>query len=65
MRILQTVQTLNPERDVARAVVSLSKGLQQHGVDTEIVALDQPDSPWLTDRSLTVHPLGEGLTTYR
>jgi glycosyltransferase involved in cell wall biosynthesis len=65
MRILQTVQTLNPKRDVARAVVSLSKGLQQHGVDTEIVALDQPDSPWLTDRSLTVHPLGEGLTTYR
>lgn len=65
MRILQTVQTLNPKRDVARAVISLSKGLQQHGVETEIVALDEPESAWLTDRSLTVHPLGQGLTGYR
>jgi len=60
------VQTLNPETGgVARAVISLSKGLQQHGAEIEIVALDKPDSPWLRDQSLTVHGLGEGLTSYR
>lgn len=60
------MQTLNPETGgVARAVISLSKGLQQHGVQTEIVALDKPDSTWLRDQSLTVHALGEGVTSYR
>jgi len=60
------VQTLNPETGgVARAVIALSKGLQQHGMQTEIVALDKPDSPWLRDQSLAVHSLGEGLTSYR
>lgn len=60
------MQTLNPETGgVARAVTSLSKGLQQHGVEIEIVALDQPESPWLRDQSLTVHALGQGLTNYR
>jgi len=60
------VQTLNPETGgVARAVTSLSKGLQQHSVEVEIVALDQPGSPWLRDQSLTVHALGQGLTNYR
>src|SRR2546421_128103 len=65
LRVLQTVQTLNPETGgVARSVISLSKGLQQHGVQVEIVALDKPESPWLHDRSLTVHALGPGLTGY-
>jgi glycosyltransferase involved in cell wall biosynthesis len=60
------VQTLNPETGgVARAVTSLSKGLQQHGVEIEIVALDQPGSPWLRDQNLAVHALGQGLTNYR
>jgi len=60
------VQTLNPETGgVARAVTSLSKGLQQDGVEIEIVALDQPGSPWLRDQNLAVHALGQGLTNYR
>jgi len=60
------VQTLNPETGgVARAVISLSKGLQQHGVQIEIVALDKPESPWLRDQSLTVHALGPGRSRYR
>jgi hypothetical protein len=66
LRVLQTVQTLNPETGgVAPAVTSLSKGPQQHGVQVEIVALDQPGSPWLHNQSLTVHALGQGLTNYR
>src|SRR5438046_5310338 len=64
--VLQPVQPMKPETGcVARAVISLSKGLQQHGVQIEIVALDKPDSPWLRDQSLTVHALGPGLTRYR
>ena len=60
------MQTLNPETGgVARAVTSLSQGLQQHGVEIEIVALDQPGSPWLRDQNLAVHALGQGLTNYR
>ena len=60
------MQTLNPETGgVARAVTSLSKGLQQLGVQAEIVALDKPDSPWLRDQSVAMHGLGEGLTSYR
>jgi glycosyltransferase involved in cell wall biosynthesis len=60
------VQTLNPETGgVTRAVTSLSKGLQHHDVQTEIVVLDKSDSPWLRDQSVAVHPLGEGLTRYR
>ena len=60
------MQTLNPETGgVARAVLSLSKGLQQHGVEIEIVALDEADSPWLRDQPITVHALGQGLTSYR
>jgi glycosyltransferase involved in cell wall biosynthesis len=59
------VQTLNPETGgVTRAVISLSKGLQQRGVQIEIVASDKPESPWLSDQSLTVHALGQGLTGY-
>jgi glycosyltransferase involved in cell wall biosynthesis len=59
------VQTLNPETGgVARAVTSLSKGLQHQGVQSEIVALDKPESSWLRDSSLTVQPLGKGLTGY-
>ena len=60
------MQTLNPETGgVARAVTWLSKGLQQHGVEIEIVALDQPGSPWLREQNLAVHALGQGLTNYR
>ena len=60
------MQTLNPETGgVPRAVISLSKGLQKHGVEIEIIALDNPESPWLRDQSLTVHALGQGLTNYR
>jgi glycosyltransferase involved in cell wall biosynthesis len=60
------VQTLNPETGgVARAVTSLSKGLQQHNAQTEIVALDKPAAPWLHDQSVPVHALGQGITSYR
>lgn len=66
MKLLQIVQTLDPETGgVAPAVTSLSKALSQRAVEVEIVALDPPDAPWLRETSLHVHALGVGLTNYR
>lgn len=65
------VQTLDPSvGGVAPAVLSMSGGLAQRGHKIDIVALDNPASPWLADvgparTDLTVHALGAGLTRYR
>lgn len=60
------VQTLDPSTGgVARAVVSLSRAMQRHGHEVEIVALDEPKSAWLAQIDLPVHPLGAGVTSYR
>ncbi len=60
------MQTLNPATGgVARAVTSLSEGMQKRGVEVEIVALDDANSPWLRERSTKVHALGPGRTSYR
>ena len=66
MKILQTVQTLDPSTGgVARAVLSLSEGLAARGHHPEVVSLDRPDAPWVADCALPVHALGEGVTSYR
>lgn len=60
------VQTLDPSTGgVVRAVVSLSNGLARRGHRVEIVALDEPHSPWLEEIQLPIHALGSGLTSYR
>jgi glycosyltransferase involved in cell wall biosynthesis len=66
MKILQTVQTLNPETGgVARAVVSLSEAMQNRGAEITIVTQDDPSAPWLRDLPVTVQALGEAKTSYR
>jgi glycosyltransferase involved in cell wall biosynthesis len=66
MKILQTIQTLNPETGgVARAVLSLSSEMQKRGADITIVAQDDPAAPWLRDLPVRVHALGEAKTSYR
>lgn len=66
MKILQLVQTLDPETGgVARAVTSLSSALVRLGHQVEIVVLDEPADPWLTQTNLKIHALGHGLTSYR
>jgi glycosyltransferase involved in cell wall biosynthesis len=66
MKILQTVQTLNPETGgVARAVLSLSDAMQKRGADITIVAQDDPSAPWLRDLPIPIHALGEAKTSYR
>jgi glycosyltransferase involved in cell wall biosynthesis len=66
LRILQTVQTLNPETGgVARAVISLGAEMQKHGAEIIIVTQDDPAAPWLCDLPVRVHALGEARTSYR
>jgi glycosyltransferase involved in cell wall biosynthesis len=66
VKILQLVQTLDPSvGGVAPAVLSLSRGLAREGHKIDIVALDNPTTPWLADIELTVHALGAGFGSYR
>jgi glycosyltransferase involved in cell wall biosynthesis len=66
LKILQTIQTLNPETGgVARAVASLSTAMQKRGAEIIIVTQDDPTAPWLRDLPLPVHALGEAVTSYR
>jgi len=66
LKILQMVQTLDPSGGgVAAAVFGLNRGLARRGHKIEVVALDDPEAPWLLDVGLPVHALGAGLTSYR
>lgn len=66
LKILQMVHTLDPSvGGVAPALLALSRGLARRGHKIDIVALDDPASPWLADIDLTVHALGTGITSYR
>jgi glycosyltransferase involved in cell wall biosynthesis len=66
LKILQLVHTLDPSvGGVAAAVFGLSRGMANRGHNVEIVVLDDPAAPWLTNIDLPVHPLGVGLTNYR
>jgi glycosyltransferase involved in cell wall biosynthesis len=60
------VQTLDPSGGgVAAAVLGLNQGLARRGHKIDIVALDDPEAPWLSGVDLPVQALGAGLTSYR
>lgn len=66
LKILQMVHTLDPSvGGIAPALLALSGGLVRRGHKIDIVALDDPGSPWLAHVDLTVHALGAGTTSYR
>ena len=66
MKILQLVPTLDPSTGgVATAVMSLSRGMSGRGHEVEIVSLDEPREPWVSEAGLPVHALGHGSTSYR
>jgi glycosyltransferase involved in cell wall biosynthesis len=66
LKILQMVQTLDPSGGgVAAAVLGLNRGLTRRGHKIDVLVLDDPSAPWLTDVDLPVHALGAGLTSYR
>ena len=60
------VHTLDPSvGGVAPALLALSRGLARRGHKIDIVALDDPETPWLAHVDLPVHALGAGTTSYR
>lgn len=60
------VHTLDPSvGGVAPALLALSGGLARRGHKIDIVALDDPASPWLGNVDRTIHALGAGITSYR
>ncbi|MGI9113635.1 MAG: glycosyltransferase [Chthoniobacterales bacterium] len=66
MKILQTVQTLNPETGgVARAVTSLSIAMQKRGAQITVMTQDDPVASWLRDLPFCVRAVGQGKTSYR
>jgi glycosyltransferase involved in cell wall biosynthesis len=66
LKVLHTVQTLNPETGgVARAVVALSAALQKRGAEISIVTQDDPAATWLRNLPMRVHAVGEAVTSYR
>ncbi|MCA1658042.1 MAG: glycosyltransferase [Verrucomicrobiaceae bacterium] len=65
MKILQLVQTLDPSTGgVASAVLATSEALAARGHATEVAALDEPSTPWVTGAGLPVHALGRGVKSY-
>lgn len=66
MKILQIVHALDPRvGGVASAVLTLSRGLAHRGHEVEVVTLDPPAAPWLSEVDLPVHAVGPGVTGYR
>lgn len=65
MRILNVISSTDPDGGgVAEAVRQIGLVLRERGYANEIVCLDAPDAPWLSNSSLPVHALGPGRTGY-
>ena len=65
MRILNVISSTDPDGGgVAEAVRQIGLVLRERGYTNEIVCLDAPDAPWLSNSSLPVHALGPGRTGY-
>lgn len=61
MRILFVIRTLNPAwGGPVQGFKNLSLQAQKHGLDVEVVCVDDPSSPWLKGWHLPVHAVGKG-----
>lgn len=61
MKVLHIIPSINPKSGgMSQAVRTLVSGLQPHGVQNEIVTLDNPSAAYIKDSLLCVHALGEG-----
>jgi len=59
MRILRSIRSVNPEHGgPVEGIKQVSRIHQQAGHAVEIVSLDSPSDPWLTECPLKVHALG-------
>jgi len=66
MKFLNVIASTDPDSGgVIESVRQISLGLADSGHPSEIVCLDAPDAPWLSESVLTVHALGPSRTSYR
>ena len=65
MKILHGIHSLNPAHGgTTFGLRGMVQELLAQGHQTEILVLDAPDSPWLSDWPCPVHALGTGLGNY-
>ena len=65
MKILRSIHTLNPAvGGPIESVVQSSLALIKRGHEVEIICLDPPGSPWLSQIQVKNHPLGPGQGGY-
>src|SRR5215510_13157743 len=61
MRILRSIRSVNPEHGgPIEGIKQVSRLHQEAGHSVEIISLDSPDDPWVTECPLKVHALGPG-----
>lgn len=66
MKFLNVIASTDPDTGgVIESVRQIGLGLAGLGHSSEIVCLDAPEAPWLSESSLTVHALGPSRTSYR
>ena len=65
MRLLQVIHSLNPAGGgPIEHIKQLSQALAELGHAIEVVCLDSPDAPWLSQMPIKVFALGPGLLRY-
>src|SRR5690242_356015 len=65
MRILHVIETIDPAAGGPVEAVRQFACFAGHGIDAEIVTLDETVKPWSGALGVPVHALGPGLTRYR
>jgi len=61
MRILHVISSMDPRYGgPSQAIRNAHEFLTDHSVEEEIVCLDDPDTPYLGNDPLPIHPLGKG-----
>jgi glycosyltransferase involved in cell wall biosynthesis len=65
MRILRVISSMDPKSGgPSEGVRQISNALEAEGHATEIVSLDVPESPWITDSPWSIHALGPAIGSY-
>jgi glycosyltransferase involved in cell wall biosynthesis len=61
MKVLHLIASMDPEAGgVSQAVSTIVLSLDNGGIMNEVVSLDQPDAPFLNNKSVIMHGMGTG-----
>jgi glycosyltransferase involved in cell wall biosynthesis len=65
MNLLHVINSMNPRSGgPCQAILNLAQRIMQAGITTEVVCLDEPNSDYLTQESLSIHALGKGRSSW-